>query len=298
MRLKNLTLKDKELFLKYLGLKQRQLSVYSFPNIYIWKGLFKIFWAILDHSLCVFFQDKLGCFLYLPPLGKTTSFLAVSEAFKIMDRLNPNPLFSRIENVQEKDLGFYRRLGYSIFEKPPEYLYQRRKLVDLKGSHFKGKRSGINYFCKNYTFTYLPFTLKDKKDCLALYCRWQEKRRSKNADPIYQGLLTESQKSLEVLLRHYRHLGLLGRVVKIENKVSAFTFGFPLSKNTFCILYEITESSLKGLSQFIFRRFCQELKEYEYINVMDDAGLENLRRVKLSYQPLRLIFGFIISRNA
>jgi len=63
----------------------------------------------------------------------------------------------------------------------------------------------------------------------------------------------------------------------------AFTFGFKLNKDTFCILYEITDLSIKGLSQFIFRQFCSELKNHRYINIMDDSGLVNLKRVKLSY---------------
>jgi uncharacterized protein len=67
--------------------------------------------------------------------------------------------------------------------------------------------------------------------------------------------------------------------------------------NTFCILYEITDLGIKGLAQFIFRRFSQELKGYKYINIMDDSGLENLRKTKLAYKPTRLIPAYIVSRD-
>jgi uncharacterized protein len=70
-----------------------------------------------------------------------------------------------------------------------------------------------------------------------------------------------------------------------------------LDKDTFCILYEITDLTIKGLSQFIFRQFCSELKDYRYINVMDDSGLENLKRVKLSYRPLKVIPAYIVKRK-
>jgi hypothetical protein len=66
---------------------------------------------------------------------------------------------------------------------------------------------------------------------------------------------------------------------------------------TFCILYEITDLGIKGLAQFIFRRYCQELKDYKFINIMDDSGLENLRRTKLAYKPVRQVRAFIATKK-
>jgi hypothetical protein len=63
---------------------------------------------------------------------------------------------------------------------------------------------------------------------------------------------------------------------------------YEINKDTFCILYEITDLSVKGLAQFIFKEFATELTGYKYINIMDDSGLENLKKVKLSYQPEKL----------
>jgi hypothetical protein len=71
-----------------------------------------------------------------------------------------------------------------------------------------------------------------------------------------------------------------------------------LNHDTFCILYEITDLSVKGLAQFIFREFSRELKGYRYLNIMDDSGLENLKQVKLSYKPVRLIPSFTAQRYA
>ncbi|MCM8780616.1 MAG: hypothetical protein NC908_01655 [Candidatus Omnitrophica bacterium] len=79
--------------------------------------------------------------------------------------------------------------------------------------------------------------------------------------------------------------------------IKAFTFGFGLSPDTFCILYEITDLSIKGLAQFIFRQFVCELKKYRYINIMDDSGLDNLKQVKFSYHPRRLIPAYIATKS-
>ncbi|MFZ2357354.1 MAG: phosphatidylglycerol lysyltransferase domain-containing protein, partial [Candidatus Omnitrophota bacterium] len=79
--------------------------------------------------------------------------------------------------------------------------------------------------------------------------------------------------------------------------VKGFSFGFKLNEHSFCILYEITDLSAKGLAQFIFREFCRQLPDYKYINIMDDSGLENLKQVKLSYHPVKLEPAYIVKRK-
>jgi hypothetical protein len=294
MRLKKIKLSDKKIFQHYLSLRDHALAVYSFADIYIWKGLYSIRWAVIDESLCVFFQDKIGCFLYLPPLGKISDG-SLEGVFDFMDSLNCNSGISRADNVEEGDLERFRDLGYKINEKSCDYLCLRADLAGLKGDAFKSKRASVNYFCKNYDFQYELYGPKIKNDCLKLYETWAGQRSGKQ-DKIYQGMIKDSLKSLKVLLADYRHLDCTGRVVKIGKRVKGFTFGFKLNPDTFCVLYEVTDLSVKGLAQFMFQKFCSELKDHRYINIMDDSGLDNLRQVKLSYRPVKQIPAYIIQR--
>ncbi len=297
MRLNKLALADKQIFIKYLGLARRELSVYSFQNIYIWKSLFEISWALIEDNLCVFFRDKGGIFLYLPPLGERLNHRSIEEAFRIMDRVNHNREISRIENAEKKDLNFYEKLGYESYEKYPEYLCRRTEQARLSGGAFKSKRAVFNYFIKHYGFTYLPFSAEYRGSCFRLYNRWMRAREAKYSDHVYRGMLQDSRLCLEILLNDYKDLDFLGRVVQINGRLKAFTFGFKLSEDTFCIIYEITDLSVKGLAQFIFRQFCAELNDYKYINIMDDSGLDNLKKVKQSYHPARLISAYIVRRE-
>ncbi|MDD2689278.1 MAG: phosphatidylglycerol lysyltransferase domain-containing protein [Candidatus Omnitrophica bacterium] len=297
MKLKKISLKDREIFNDYLALAKPQLSVYAFENIYIWRTLFNIQWAVIKDNLCVFFQDKIGCFLYIPPQGETQKPEVIEEVFMIMDKFNSNKNISRIENIEEKDLSIYRDLGYECKEKFSEYLCSKSELVKLTGDRFKSKRSAFNYFVRNYEYEYMPFTLKYRDSCLKLYSQWMNFNKTKNEDSLYQGLLSDSRICLEALLDDYEGLGIIGRVVKMQQEIKAFTFGFKISEDIFCILYEITDLSVKGLAQFIFRVFCKELAGYKYINIMDDSGLANLKRVKLSYRPIKLIPSYIVTRK-
>ena len=298
MKLNGLCIKDRLLFQRYLGLKAHELSVYAFEDIYIWRSLFDIQWALVNKSLCIFFRDNIGAFLYLSPLSLKHDPAALQEAFHILDGVNKNADISRIENAEEGELGFYRREGFDCRLKSHDYLCSRADLAALSGNRFKSKRASSNYFVKNYRHEYFDFSLKHKDACCELFDAWALERRSKSQDDVYSWCLSDTRMALEELLGAYKKLKVLGRLVAVDKKIKAFTFGYELNKDTFCILYEVADLSVKGIAQFVFAEFCRELKKYRYINVMDDSGLANLKAVKLSYKPARLVPAYIVKRHA
>ncbi|MDD5465573.1 MAG: phosphatidylglycerol lysyltransferase domain-containing protein [Candidatus Omnitrophica bacterium] len=298
MKLNRLILKDHRLFNRYLALAPHELAAYSFANIYIWRSLYDIGWVVIENSLCVFFRDQTGCFMYLGPLAKEKRPQVVKQAFAVMDSINKNKDISRIENIEEGDLEYYRALGYLGREKYPDYLCLKDDLALLRGNKFKSQRASCNYFIKHYDFDWRKLKLADKDSCLSLFNSWAALRKTQSSDDLYRGMLEDNRKVIKEALDNYKQLGLEGIVVRSDKKIKAFSFGYRLNSDTFCILYEITDLSVKGLAQFIFRRFCRELEDYKYINIMDDSGLENLRQVKLSYKPRRLIPAYIVTGDA
>ncbi|HTZ11937.1 MAG TPA: phosphatidylglycerol lysyltransferase domain-containing protein [Candidatus Margulisiibacteriota bacterium] len=297
MRLETISLKDKVIFNRFLGKRTHELSVYSFANIYIWKALFDVSWALIKDSLCVFFRDNTGSFMYLPPLKEELSPAVVDECFRIMDRYNKNREVSRIENIEESGLRWYQEKGYLSRPKFGEYLCTREDLTGLIGNKFKSQRAAYNQFIKNYGYQYQPYLESDKEACLGLYSEWMGGREANNPDPVYRGMLKDSFSALKILLEAYPYLNLEGRVVRVAGKMRGFTFGFAINRESFCILYEVTDLKVRGLSQFIFRQFCRELENYRFINIMDDSGLENLKKTKFSYRPRRLVASYIVLRR-
>lgn len=139
-----------------------------------------------------------------------------------------------------------------------------------------------------------------RADCAALYQDWAQGRR-----PVYAGnavalqMLEENAGVHQLALRHYQDLGLTGRVVTIDGKVRAYTFGYPLNAEIFCVLFEIADLSFSGLGVFIFREFCRDaaLTPYKFINVMDDFELGNIERAKNSFRPAVLLPSYVITRK-
>ena len=293
MQFKRLDLKDGLVFRRFLSQRKHSLSAYAFENIFVWKSLYDIFWTKIEKNLCVFFKDRIGCFLFLPPLGKNLNRGVIGECFKVMDRYNKNPILSRIENVEVENKKLYENLGFSVILGGCDYVCKRKELVDLKGDHFKNKRSAFNYFINNYGSQYQSYSVKHKDECLRLYRLWMRERKAKNKDMIYRKLLDDNFSIFKMVLKHYKKANFIGRIVKVDNKIGAVTFGYSLGNNSLVILFEVCDLKFKGIAQYIFREFCREQK-YENINIMDDSGLDNLKRVKLSYRPYKIVDNFIV----
>ncbi|PIQ88542.1 MAG: hypothetical protein COV72_07910 [Candidatus Omnitrophica bacterium CG11_big_fil_rev_8_21_14_0_20_42_13] len=291
-----LAFEDKIIFDAYIQKSKHEISAHSFANIYVWRTLFDVRFNIIKEHLCVFFKDELGCFMYLPALGGRADKDILNYCFDIMDGVNADKDTSRVENIEEKDKGFYEDNGFKLLAKDPEYIYHTQDLITLCGDKFKDKRASCNYFQKNYKYSYEDLSQGAVYECLQLLAQWRKERLSKAGSnsklsdiKFYSGILDDNCLAQEEALLNFDRLNLEGKIIRVEGKVAAYTFGFALSEETFCIFSEVADLNIKGIAQFIFRQFCSDLKKYRYINVMDDSGLKNLKDVKDSYNPARKV---------
>lgn len=292
-------LSKKSEFERFAGLAPQQLSTFSFSSIYLWKDFFQFRFEIIDDCLCVFAGNEIGAFLYLPPIGKKFSLKAIEQSFKIMDEANGRHKgVSRIENVPEEMLKNFPQ-EYISSAKPDEYCYNRRDIAELKGNALKSKRSAYNQFSKKYAYEYRAFAPKDIQECSALYEIWAAHKLAKSSDPVFRQMIEDNRMVHRLAMESCRELGLIGRVVCLDQKVKAYTFGYRLNDEIFCILLEIADPEIKSLPTFIFSEFCSdtELEKFATINVMDDFALDNVRQTKLSFKPSQRISSYIVKKR-
>lgn len=236
----------------------------------------------------------------LPPLGDEALSQTVQFGFEIMNRLNSNRSAGRIENLSLCDIAEIDLRGFNIQLKTWEYLYKREKLCALKGNSYKGKRVAYNHFIKHQRPQYLPFSPRNADACLRLYDQWMENKKGgigRDEDSYSLYLMEDSRKAHQRMMEDSEKLGLFGRMVKIDQEIKGYIMSAELNESTVVVAAEITDLAIKGLAQYIFREFCQEMKQSHWINVMDDSGLESLRRVKESYHPDLLVPSYIINQR-
>lgn len=314
MQLRPLTIDNKPIFDEFNRQEGMSLSHYAFAPIYIWQKFYKLYFTIIScprnsqngkttvrDYLCVFAKQGNEYYMPILPVPCTIhddDYLnIVHNCYQFMVNSNRNPQFARIENVPEEMLPLFKDSGFDFYLKETEYIYSSKDVGELRGNRYKPKRNAYNSFIKqNLSYKYEPYQSTDQEVCLNLYETWRKARAEKSDDPIYHAMLDDSRSAQKIGISHAEKLGLVGRIVRINDEVRSYTFGYELNSDTFCILFEISDLSIKGLAQYTYREFCKELmSSYRLINAMDDSGLDNLKRVKLAYHPKCLIPSYNIT---
>ena len=279
-----LTLQERGLIEKWLAASPREFSEESFVPYIAFSDLLRFYWKTDQDALFIVAEEGNHFFMPIPPIAKTRTPELLQRGFDLLDPLNPQGR-ARIEGLSQKECESLAKQGLQCYPKSPEYLYRREDLTALAGNRYKSKRSALNYFTTHYDFRVECYTSKNFLECYSLFKRWQTERIAKTADPYELALLEDTAFVHRRILLHAEAVGIDGRIVKIGGEIKGYTFGYALNDETFCIFLEITDPGVKGLPQFLFREFCREKSAFQWINAMDDSGLERLRRVKESYRP-------------
>jgi uncharacterized protein len=273
----------------------QSLAAYSPVYHYMWNGLLAYWWMELQGAFCLFAQSPDGWFMPLPPIGAGSIDEPLSVAIGLLRRWNGDSPVSRVENVPSQLAPELERLGYRLTPKEPDYLYRATDLAVLAGDRYKSQRALCNRFEREQSFEVGSYQVSDRQDCRALLRDWSRQKQAEGLESFGAMLLADAAPAHEAIWSQAPALRLTGRVVRIHGRLCAYTFGYWLTSATFCVLLEVTDRTLPGLAQYLFRETCRMVvaEGAEYINAMDDAGLPGLRASKQAYHPAMLIPNFV-----
>lgn len=303
-------------YLKELG-KDQQIDVsdYTFASNYIWLSNASGFYAIIDDCFCLFLLQGGELSMLLPPIGKISKLKnVILKCFELMNDNNSSNHYARIDYVAEcllesfalsldKTANIFDIFEDFIFEKKlADYIYKTDDLIELKGNSYHTKRTEINKFKKtypNYRVEILDPELH-KDEILELSNRWVQERikymPKESIDEFMEGIYQE-RSAIKKVVQSYNKLDLVGIVLYIDDKIQGFTIGEQINEGVASVIIEKTDFQILGCAQFIFREFSKILKQNyscEFINVGDDMGFENLKKVKMSYRPFKLDIKYTI----
>ena len=297
VELSPLTSADHDLLREALARVNTPLAHYALPPHLIWKDLFRYAWTEIAGHACLFAEYTDGLFMPLPPLGAAPHRAAFERAFAIMRKRNGGSAVSRIENVPEEWKATLEAWGYRVQSKDPDYLYRTSSLVELAGDRYKSQRAACNRFGREHRHSFEPYWDSDRDACLALFREWAAQKQAAGIGETERHMLGDSEAAHREALTHHRTLGLAGHVVRIDGAVRAYTFGYERSPSVFCVLLEVADRSILGLAQFTFRECCRAAagRGHEFVNTMDDSGLQSLAQSKRAYHPVALVPSYIVT---
>lgn len=289
-RLYPFTIGAKPTFEQYARAIAAPLSDYTFANNYIWLSQRSGFYQIIEDCFCLFSLNGNCLTMQLPPLGAPErQTQALTTCFEIMDRYNPRPYLSAVEFVYRDFAQLLRPEQWLIERSLPDYIYRTEDLIELKGNAYKTKRSEINQFRRAYPGHRMevlgPQHWNGIRTLIDTWLRNRLKYLEAEALADFFYTVEQERKAIERALEQYDTLGLSGLCLIIDDRLEGFTFGDRISANIGNVLVEKTNFAIPGSAQYLFREYVKTFAHCAYINVGDDLGLENLRRVKMSYRP-------------
>lgn len=299
----------------YLSQLSLDTSDYTFAANYLWLSGGSGFYSIINDTFCFFILTNGELSMLLPPIGEKSNVIeAMNTCFELMAKNNSDSRYTKIDYVDEVLLtsfiaeanidthidpaeNYYFHEDYLIEKALVDYVYDADDLISLKGNNYANKRNEINKFKKTYPdFRTEVFTVEEHGEAvLALVNHWISTRMkympNENMDGFLDGIYAE-RIATKRMIKHYNELNLIGLVIFIDDQLVGFTVGEKINTSTASVIIEKTDFEVLGCAQFIFREFAKMLQEsyqIELINVGDDMGFENLKRVKMSYHPKKLI---------
>lgn len=319
----------KALFEKYIQANPCRSCDYSFTNIYTWKDRYHTEIAQDNDFLWARYREPDGRISYMMPLsinGDSVMNGRVSyahESFVLNHDASKSEEDARLKSILQTlmaeavDGGYpfamqgvtrdmYDRLSavlpdtfiYKPLRRDFDYLYHSNDLIQLSGKKYQPKRNHIHKLQSLPGCTYRPLQLSDIPACMEMTCQWihqnhiynEEFISSETESGIRENTIAEELQAIQYAFSHWEALGLQGGVLFLDEKMIAYTYGQPISTDTFGVHIEKADSEVDGAYPLINQLFAQQVAtSYTYINREEDMGLAGLRKAKLSYHPVALI---------
>ena len=277
----------------FLEAQRGSLSYHALAPIYVWSGVFDLYWKVLGERAAIFAVGDGNCFLIAPPMGAGDLAGPAREALDIMRALDPNAPSPRIQDADDAMSSELVGHGWTVRDTHEEFVYERAALASLKGNRYYQKRR----LCRKFEeavpgHVWRAFAPEDFPGIVALYRAWMDNRVSTHPGEFYAAQAEASLRALICALREAESLGLVARVLLAGDRVVGFTAACPLHDGkSVHVLFEVTDLRVIGAAQFMFQALCCELSEYQWVNAGGASGLENLRRVRDRKKPLWVVNG-------
>ncbi len=264
---------------KYIALCPKISSDYTLCNIFSWQDYFGFTFTEKDNLIWLEQTKNTPQAVNWAPIGDWDTI-----DWKNCETLQEKRFFSRVpyhlmeiwkKTFKDKVLIFP---NYDQWD----YIYCTQELIELSGNIFHKKKNLLAQFLKNYEYSFHAITKESAQDLIAMQNIWLENYGNDSKE-----LLTEHQAICSILEQFDCLKNLSGAYITVQDKIVAFTIGEPLNDEMFLIHFEKGLTEYKGVYQAINQLFLQHMvSNYSYVNREQDLGNENLRKAKLSYNPV------------
>lgn len=282
LNFKKVTLEDKPFAEKCMRAANMRGCEYTFANLCNWAEIYGIEIARFNDFLLMKNADN----EYVFPVGggDTEEALRLIES-DAAERGNNFVIYGIAkENKDTVERVFPDRFDFTCDEGGADYIYSRESLATLAGKKLHAKRNHVNKFIASYPdWKYERLTAENLHEAREMTEEWCRTQGCES-----DGLKKESC-AVKNAFENFFELGLIGALLRAEDRVVAYTMGSEITDDTFDVHIEKAFSDVEGAYTMINQQFVKnELSKYEYVNREEDMGEEGLRKAKRSYRPVMM----------
>jgi len=257
-------------------------------NSYYYKPSFAYLWA--EHTNLHLYKGEYGLYQYLKANG--TFLMPLSQdmpnALRELKRVAKEeniPIL--VKSIPDNYSHFFEndRIELTRDRNLDEYIYSKESLETLSGRALQSKRNHISQFMKNYhDYTLERLTVDSKDEVLEMTSLWLSSMPDE-----YQKMLKAEYITIERAFKYWNNFDLSGAIIRVEGKIIAYTIG-EKQDDTIVVHYEKANTSYHGAYAIINREYQRKIAPNAlYVNRMEDAGIEGLRKAKESYKPIKML---------
>lgn len=265
---------------------------YTFGNIFIWSAHYNTEIAFSE-GFCF---EKIGVgadTMFVYPYGEGSVESAVTLIREYAAQNGVPCVICANKTVAEGVIKKFPEAKAELYRDFCDYVYLADDLENLVGKKFHAKRNHLNRFYEN-EWSFEAMSPGNIPECLAMNELWREENVTDDSEDAKSKTieLETVKRSLEL----FEALEYIGGVLRVNGEVQAFTFGEPSAADTFVVHVEKALRKYQGAYAAINREFVKSLSgRFKYIDREEDTGSENLRKAKMSYNPVFLEEKFLIT---
>ncbi len=298
-KFKKLELEDKELIEKYT-LRYGGYSDFNFVSLWSYNTEDDITISILNDNLVVRFRDyitneKFYSFIGINKVAETIDTLLVhseyegiSPQLKLIPEINihllKNELKDKFDIQEDKDNH--------------DYILSVSEHSTLQTSKFYKHRKVINIFYRNNPeFSVKELALSDKKvakELLNLFYLWENKKGKKRSDTFHELV------ALNRTIKDFTHLKLVVLGVYNQDQLIGIIVADVNHSKYIESHFLKYHPDYYGMNHLLHHLLAKHLvnKDFKYVNIEQDLGIEGLRKSKESAKPIGYLKKYTISRKS
>lgn len=299
-----ISLDNRDILEEYLNGYEYKTSGLSFSAQYMWRDINKFSWDIIGDYMCISgvshleLEEGIELPFMFPPLTNTGEYnkdslretifrsreIFEKAGYQFSLRLVPFHIMEQIKEACPEISMIDDRPNY-------DYIYLTQDLIDLKGRAYHSKKNHLNYFKKTYEYEYVELTSDMADEAMKFIAEFNARKEV----PAHEmELLKMEEDAMEDVFRNIEAVGYSAGAILIDGKIEAIAIGGKLGSKTITEHVEKANVSYRGLYQAINNEFCRNVAaKAKYINREEDMGIPNLRKAKLSYNPIKLLEKYI-----